>query len=406
MVSFLPKNINLPKNIHFSKINLRFNKLSTLIIVLVLLVSVFALRSFVLGDEVTKFKNENKSLSEKLVKTQKELSVLENEDQVVKNKKLEDEIKNIHDNYKKLIVSYEDILDLKARKGNTAEIDKLFAQTLDYLSEKNYSSASAVITSINSLIAKQTAVIVQSANPQIQNIAVNNQPPNSGYSRQKVKTDFGEYIVDVVAADLNSTRVLVDSASDTDCKDNCPVLSLSDYVGRSGGFAGVNGSYFCPASYPSCAGKSNSFDTLLMNKNKKYINSDNNVYSTVPAVIFSGNSARFVTQSLQWGRDTGVDSVLANQPLLVLGGNVVFGGDDEVKRATAGSRSFVGTKDSTVYIGVVHNVNAAQMARVLHAMGMQNALNLDSGGSTALFSGGYKVGPGRNIPNAIVLVKK
>ena len=46
------------------------------------------------------------------------------------------------------------------------------------------------------------------------------------------------------------------------------------------------------------------------------------------------------------------------------------------------------------------------MARVLHAMGMQNALNLDSGGSTALYSGGYKVGPGRNIPNAIVLVKK
>ena len=39
-------------------------------------------------------------------------------------------------------------------------------------------------------------------------------------------------------------------------------------------------------------------------------------------------------------------------------------------------------------------------------MGVQNALNLDSGGSTALWSGGYKVGPGRNIANAVLLVGK
>jgi len=388
------------------KLKIFNNNFIFLSVILGLLLLAFTLRGFYLNTKLTTFENENKILSEKLENTQKELNILENEDQVIKNKKLEQDLKNIRDSYKKLVVVYEDILDLKVQKGNTAEIDKLFSQSLTFLSDRNYSSASANIAKINNLIEKQTVVSTQSFASQTQNVPVNNQPPNSGYSRQKVKTDFGEYIVDVVAADLNSTRVLVDSASDSDCRDNCPVLSLSDYIGRTGGFAGVNGSYFCPASYPSCAGKTNSFDTLLMNKNKKYINSDNNVYSTVPAVIFSGNSARFVTQSLQWGRDTGVDSVLANQPLLVLGGNVVFGGDDEVKRATAGSRSFVGTKDSTVYIGVVHNVNAAQMARVLHAMGMQNALNLDSGGSTALYSGGYKAGPGRNIPNAIIFVRK
>ena len=198
----------------------------------------------------------------------------------------------------------------------------------------------------------------------------------------------------------------MDSASDEDCPNNCPVLSLGDYAGRSGAFAGVNGSYFCPAEYPTCAGKTNSFDTLIMNKNKNYINSSNNVYSSVPAVIFNGSSVRYVGKTSDWGRDTGVDGVLANQPLLIVDGNVGFGGDDEVKRATAGSRSFVGSTGSTVYIGVVHNVNAAQMARVLHVMGIQNALNLDSGGSTALWSGGYKVGPGRNIPNSILFVRK
>ena len=97
-----------------------------------------------------------------------------------------------------------------------------------------------------------------------------------------------------------------------------------------------------------------------MYKNKVYFNSANNVYSNVPAAIFSGNSARYVGASSQWGRDTGVDAVIANQPLLVSGGNVVFGGDDEVKRAGAGNRSFVGSSGSTAYIGVVYNANAAQ----------------------------------------------
>jgi hypothetical protein len=51
-------------------------------------------------------------------------------------------------------------------------------------------------------------------------------------------------------------------------------------------YAGINGVFFCPSTYPSCAGKTNSFDTLLMNKNKTYFNGTNNIYSTVPAVLF------------------------------------------------------------------------------------------------------------------------
>ena len=66
----------------------------------------------------------------------------------------------------------------------------------------------------------------------------------------------------------------------------------------------------------------------------------------------------------------------------------------------------MGNKGSTAYIGVVHNATVAEVANVLKTMGLENALNLDSGGSTALWSGGYKVGPGRNIPNAILFVRK
>lgn len=237
-------------------------------------------------------------------------------------------------------------------------------------------------------------------------VPTSNALPTNGFSRQKVTTDRGPFVINLVAADMNSARVIVDTASDASCSNNCPVMALKDYVNRNGAFAGINGGYFCPATYPSCSGKTNSFDTLLMNKNKVYFNSDNNVYSTVPAVIFSSGSARFVGQSLEWGRSTGPDSVIANYPLLIRDGNINFTGSGDGKLNGRGNRSFVGTKDNYVYIGVVTNATVADVAVVLKAMGMKNALNLDSGGSTALWSGGYKFGPGRGIPNAILFVRK
>ena len=231
---------------------------------------------------------------------------------------------------------------------------------------------------------------------------INNAPPGSGYSRQSVKTDAGTFTVSLVAADIGSTKIIVDTASTSDCSSNCPVLSLGDYVARNGGWAGVNGSYFCPKDYPSCAGKENTFDLLVMNKDKYYFNSANNVYSTNPVVGFRDGSVNFVTAGSQWGRDTSLNGVLMNYPLLVFNGNVVFGGDGDPKKGSRGSRSFVANKDNKVYIGVTQNVTVAENALVMKAMGMNNALNLDSGGSTALWHGGYKVGPGRGIPNAII----
>lgn len=207
-------------------------------------------------------------------------------------------------------------------------------------------------------------------------------------------------------ADISSTRVIVDTAADSDCRSGCAALPLATYVSRRGAFAGINGSYFCPQDYASCAGKENTFDFLVMNVNKTYFNSDMNVYSTNPGVIFGGGYIRFVGAVQEWGRDTSPDGVLSNYPLLVSGGNVSFGGSGDPKLGSKGARSFVANKGNLVYIGVVHSATVAEAARVLKAMGMDNALNLDDGGSTALWYGGYKLGPGRNIPNAILFVPK
>ncbi|MBI2600199.1 phosphodiester glycosidase family protein [Candidatus Daviesbacteria bacterium] len=238
-------------------------------------------------------------------------------------------------------------------------------------------------------------------------VLINNAPPGAGYSNQTVNVDGVNYPVKIVAADLNSTKVIVDTASESNCANNCPVLSLADYASRNGAFAGINGSYFCPADYASCAGKTNSFDTIIMNKNKVYFNSDNNVYSTVPAAIFSAGSARFVGQSLEWGRDTSVDAVIANYPLLVAGGNINFTeAPNEPKFGGKAARTFIATKGNMVYIGIVYNASMGESAKVLKAMAMDQAMNLDQGGSTALWSGGYVAGPGRNIPNAVLFIRR
>lgn len=268
----------------------------------------------------------------------------------------------------------------------------------------------ATSTATPSAIPTPTSTPSASASPKPSSTPApqtNNTPPGTGYSYQTVSAEGQTYNVAIIAADLNSTKVIVDTASDSDCSNNCPTLPLSDYVARNGAYAGINGSFFCPAEYPSCAGKTGSFDTLLMNKNKHYFNSDNNVYSTIPAAIFSPGSARFVGQSLEWGRDTSPDAVIANYPLLIAGGNINFTeAPNEPKFGAKGARNFIATKGNIVYIGVIFNATMGEAAKVLKALSMDQALNLDEGGSTALWSGGYKAGPGRNIPNAILFVNR
>ncbi len=365
----------------------------------------FALGSFWFGYSQTKQVQEKQ---QELTRSQKELTDFKNQNQVKRNDELQATIKSIESSYKDVIKTYETIQDLKAQKQKTDDYDKALAQSLSYLAAHNYASGEATLTSLNKQIASgqtkaQAAVVASSP---VSNAAASNTPPDSGYSLQKVTSDVGTFTVAIIAADLNSTKVIVDTASDSDCSNNCPALPLSDYISRNGAFAGINGNYFCPAEYPSCAGKTNSFDLLVMNKNKHYFNSDNNVYSTNPAVIFQNGSIRFVSQASQWGRDTGVDGVLSNYPLLVSGGSIVYSDSPDPKFNSVGPRGFVANKGNTVYIGFVYNATMGQSSHTLKALGMDNAMNLDEGGSTALWYGGYKLGPGRNLADAILFVRK
>lgn len=349
---------------------------------------------------------ELQTIEDQLASTSATIEKLLSEDQRVRNDQLESTISAIQKTYAESTKLYEEILDLRGDKADTQKIEEKLANSISQLAAQNYSSASATLKTVATEIKALQQKLAEAAVAPTPQAAVSNTAPSSGYSRQKVETDIGGFVVSLIAGDLSSTKVIVDTASGGDCGNDCPVLPLSDYVSRNGGYAGVNGSYFCPATYPSCAGKTNTFDLLVMNKDKVYFNSGNNVYSNNPAVIFGGGYIRFVGAASEWGRDTGIDSMLSNYPLLVSGNQVRFNGDGDPKKGSKGNRSFVANKGNTVYIGVVHGATVAEAAHALQTLGMDNALNLDSGGSTALWSGGYKVGPGRNIPNAIVFVRK
>lgn len=355
--------------------------------------------------------NKN-SLEQSLASVSAELTEIKNVDQVKLNQQLLVENKQINEGFKKAADDYQQLLDLKVQNPKLdKKFDTNYALALKQLGDRDYSKALETLTNFEKDLAAEKAKLTPPPAAAPANLAsapTNNSAPAAGASStQKVSTERGEYTVSVIAADLASTKVIVDTASDKDCANDCPVMSLGDYASRSGAFAGINGNFFCPATYPTCAGKTNSFDTLVMNKNKYYFNSDNNVYSTVPAVIFSSGSIRFVSQTQQWGRDTGVDGVIANYPLYVSGGNNNFGGSSDPKIESKGTRTFVSNKGNTVYIGVIYGASASDAAAVLKTMGMENALGLDQGGSTALwFNGKYLAGPGRGIPNAVLFVKK
>jgi len=343
--------------------------------------------------------------TQQLASTSAALRDLKSQNQYTINQALEKKITAIETTYKKSVTDYQNLLDLKVSVKDTSALDKLFTQSLSYLAATNYASADATLSDLSNQITLQQQKLAAAQAPTV-NAPASNAAPGSGFSQQSVSTDRGTFVVDIIAGDISSTKVIVDSASDSDCSNNCPVLPLADYVSRNGAYAGINGSFFCPVDYPSCAGKTGSFDTLLMNVKKHYFNSDNNVYSTVPAFIFADSYVRFVSQSSQWGRDTGPNGVIAMQPALVIGKSVAFNGSDDPKFGSKGARDFVANKGNTVYIGTIFNATMEDSAHVLQTLGMENAINLDEGGSTALWFGGYKVGPGRNIPNAILFVRK
>ena len=105
------------------------------------------------------------------------------------------------------------------------------------------------------------------------------------------------------------------------------------------------------------------------------------------------------------------DAAIINYPGLVDGGNVQI--DDNQsglsdKQKSKNTKVGIGTRNSQNIMAVVaYNVNMNEFAHVFKALGATGALNLDTGGSAALYHNGrYIIGPGRDLPNAIIFTRR
>lgn len=321
---------------------------------------------------------------------------LKNEDQVAINASLSAEILNIEKTYQAGAGLFEQRAEMLASGNQVVKVDLELAKFLRFLADKQWEEAEDQTNKVQEEIER----IVQASIPKLTSPIAesNNTLAESGYTRQKVNTSRGEFVVSLVSAP--GATVTIETAGESDCTDNCPTKSLAEHVAAAGGFAGINGAYFCPPDYARCQGKVNTFDTLAVNgRTKAVLNRDNNVYSTIPLVAAYGNQLSFYDQTVQWGVDTSSGGALANYPRLLRNGEIAT-----TEENGKGTRGFIAQKDNIIVIGHVFAASYGDEAEVLKTLGLVNAMNLDGGGSSTLwFGGGYKVGPGRSLPTAIVL---
>lgn len=225
-------------------------------------------------------------------------------------------------------------------------------------------------------------------------------PPSTGHSRYTIGTEVGSFLIDVVSLP-SSAQMITDTANDNDCAADCPAMPLADYVSRNGAYAGINGTYFCPPDYGDCASKKNSFDFPVYNSRLgKWIN-QTNLFWNQRSMILKNGGMQFFRNANSYGG--GGSAGIVNHPGVLENGNVIA---DQMSpnssQMSKGTRGGIGYNGSNIFLVIARSASVQDLGYIFKALGATNAMNLDGGGSVALWYGGYKVGPGRALPNAIV----
>jgi exopolysaccharide biosynthesis protein len=231
--------------------------------------------------------------------------------------------------------------------------------------------------------------------------------PAYGFSYQTVTNSRGTFGVYLIKMFLSEVTIKTVTANDTDCLNNCPVKTLADFIGENNAYAGMNGTYLCPPDYASCAGKVNSYDFPVYNTNlAKWINPVALSWTSIGLATFIGKTPKYYRYNNLYNKSF-VTAGISNFPILMLNGAVV---DSEAEQTDyqklKGTKGSIGTDGTYIYLALITNANVTDSAYVVQSLGERDALNLDGGGTSAMYiNGSYKVGPGRYLPNAVLLVK-
>ena len=244
---------------------------------------------------------------------------------------------------------------------------------------------------------------------------------STSYEEKQIVASGKTFSVKIVTIDLATPglQIITDTADDNDCDTDCPAKSLANYVSANSGFAAIHGSYFCAADYASCATTKNYFFFPVYNSRlDKMINADQLKWPTTgPLLVFGTNNQPYFFLSTQTFKDvatfentykTKITAAIGNKPALIYNNTNIINTQelDNGQKTTQTSRGGIGIKNNKVYLIVASNATVIDLANIMESLGMEQAMNLDGGGSTALYyQGTYKIGPGRNLPNAIIFKK-
>jgi hypothetical protein len=248
----------------------------------------------------------------------------------------------------------------------------------------------------------------------------------SSYARQTVNLSYNrKFQVDVIKIDLANPALKIYSlaASKADCPGKCPAKNLASYVESVKGFAGINGSYFDT----SASKKNYYFFPVYDQKSNVFINRQQLKYwTTGPIVAFDQfNRFYYFRDSRDFSKgatftDSGIlikqneqagvlKAALGNLPKLIENNlnqliDWALDAKQKTNRSTMNALGFkANNSKGEVWLVTVYSATLPEQTEVLQALGLDYALNLDGGGSAAtIYNHEYMLGPGRDIPNAMV----
>lgn len=241
--------------------------------------------------------------------------------------------------------------------------------------------------------------------------------------KKKINYNNQDYYLDIIKINLDkpNLKIITDTANSRNCIGRCQAKEMIDFFENDKIFAAINGSYF-----DTSAEKLNYYFFPVFNSRLNiFINDDQLKYPTTgPIMAFDENNKFYYFKD---SRDfTGVENfektygvklqaALGNKPRLVEEGkNLLIDWEvDEKQRNVKAVRNAIAYKKDNsggkgfIYLIVSRSSTVADLAEILKVMGMDYAINLDGGYSSALFYyDEYMFGPGRNIPNLIMFAEK
>ncbi len=240
----------------------------------------------------------------------------------------------------------------------------------------------------------------------------------SNYEHRSVASKNGTFQADIVTIDLANPdlRIVTDTADNYNCKTGCKAKPLLGYVEKHPtAFAAVNGTYF-----DTSAEKKNYYFFPVYNTGEGVLINDDQLkwWTTGPMMAFDQNNKFYYfkdsrdfksVESFESAYGVKLQAAIGNKPRLIENKmNVLIDWEVDAKQRNGRStKGALGYKEGKLYVVNAYKATVPDLACVLQALGMEYAINLDGGYSTALFyNDELMAGPGRDIPNAIIFKTK